>query len=86
EHREQLEAAIAELGEIWATNVFPAMKITWGTYPSHIGHEDTPGCFRCHTFEFATAEGRVVTTDCNACHSILALEEEDPPILAQLSP
>jgi hypothetical protein len=86
EFGDRMEAAIAELGTIWATNVFPDMNITWGTYPSHIGHELTPGCFRCHHDDFATAAGKVVTTDCAACHSILALEEEEPEILAQLSP
>ena len=33
---------------IYARNVFPEMKVGWGTYPNNIGHEDFPGCFRCH--------------------------------------
>src|SRR5262249_35125439 len=33
---------------VYASNVFPAMKVAWGTYPNNVGHEDFPGCFRCH--------------------------------------
>ena len=43
-----IRRAVAATQEAWATNVFPAMRVTWGTYPNHIGHVDTPGCFRCH--------------------------------------
>jgi hypothetical protein len=60
------------------------MNVTWGTYPNHIGHEDTPGCFRCHDEEHVGPDGRTITQDCSACHEILAMEEPDPPILAEL--
>jgi nitrate/TMAO reductase-like tetraheme cytochrome c subunit len=53
---------------VWAANVFPAMKVTWGTYPNHIGHVDTPGCFRCHDDEHKSASGRVIKQDCELCH------------------
>jgi hypothetical protein len=25
------------------------MKLTWGTHPNNIGHDDFLGCFRCTT-------------------------------------
>jgi len=56
--------------DVWSTNVFPAMKVTWGTYPSHIGHVDTPGCFRCHDDSHKSADGKVISQDCELCHSI----------------
>ena len=26
----------------------PEMKVTATTYPNNLGHQDFPGCFRCH--------------------------------------
>ncbi len=69
---------------IYDRNVFPAMKVTWGTYPNNIGHTDFPGCFRCHDDSHASADGRKVTQDCNACHNLLAMEEPAPKILTEL--
>ena len=65
-------------------NVFPEMKLTWGTHPNNIGHEDFPGCFRCHDGKHKTAAGKVISDDCSACHQILAMEEKDPKVLADL--
>ncbi len=71
---------------IYSRNVFPAMNVGWGTYPNHIGHVDFPGCFRCHNDEHATADGEAISQDCDTCHTLLAMEEQDPEILAQLQP
>ena len=46
------------------------MKVTWGTYPNHIGHVDTPGCFRCHDDSHKSADGKLIAQDCELCHSI----------------
>ena len=70
------EQAVEALTTIWSQNVFPHMQVTWGTYPDHIGHEQSPGCFRCHNDEHATAEGEVISGDCDTCHVIMAMEEE----------
>jgi hypothetical protein len=53
-----------------ARNVFPKMNVTWGTHPSHIGHTDAPGCFRCHDDQHKTPEGRVIRQDCDLCHDL----------------
>jgi hypothetical protein len=60
------------------------MKVQWGTYPNNIGHADFPGCFRCHDDRHKAADGRLIKQDCDACHSVLAMDEEDPKILAEL--
>ena len=62
------------------------MKVAWGTYPNHIGHEGTPGCFRCHDGEHATEDGRVIEQDCSTCHAMLAVDEQNPEVLSQLQP
>jgi hypothetical protein len=73
------------LDEIYSVNVFPSMNVGWGTYPDHIGHEASDGCFRCHDDEHATADGKVISQDCSTCHALLALEEEEPEILTLLT-
>jgi hypothetical protein len=78
-------AAGKALGDIYAWNVFPAMKVTWGTYPNHLGHKDSPGCFRCHDKKHKTDDGEKINKDCDTCHTILAEDEEDPAILRTLA-
>jgi len=85
-HGDAISRSGEALADIWTRNVFPQMGVTWGTYPNHIGHEDTPGCFRCHDEEHETADGETISQDCYTCHSLLAMEEEDPEILAELNP
>ena len=81
---EKIDAAIGELQAIWKRNVFPKMNLTWGTHPNNLGHEQFPGCFRCHDEVLQTADGKAVGQDCEACHKVLAWDETDPEILQQL--
>ena len=71
----QVNRAIRGAQDAWASNVFPAMKVTWGTYPSNIGHVDSPGCFRCHDDQheaIGKPGKKMAASDCNTCHTILA--------------
>lgn len=69
---------------IYNRNVFPDLKVNWGTYPNNLGHTDFPGCFRCHDGSHVTADGKEVTQDCSVCHEPLAMEEASPEILKTL--
>ena len=70
-----------ELQEIYRRNIYPDLKITWGTYPSHLGHRHTTeGCFRCHDDEHKSASGRVIRQDCDLCHEVLAQDEAKPDL------
>jgi hypothetical protein len=71
-----IEQATEELQRIFAANIFPEMKADWRAHPNHAGHLNSDGCFRCHDGLHRSAEGRVITKDCNACHTILA---QGPP-------
>jgi hypothetical protein len=66
-----LEKAITNIKEVWAQNTFPRMKVTYDAYPDHIGHLETNGCFRCHNNLFKSEDGRVISKDCNLCHTIV---------------
>lgn len=69
---------------IYNRNVFPDLKVTWGTYPNNLGHTDFPGCFRCHDGSHSTADGNTITQDCSTCHQPLAMDEASPEILKSL--
>jgi hypothetical protein len=65
-------------------NIFPDMKVTWGTHLNNLGHEDSVGCFRCHDGSHTAKDGKVITNDCGACHTIIAVDESNPKVLADL--
>ncbi len=88
--RAAIDEAAKGILYIYQGNVFPEMNITWGTYPNNLGHNDpghnnTPGCFRCHDGNHKSKAGKEVTQDCNACHSLLAMDEADPKILHEMA-
>ena len=74
-----------ELAQIYNRNVFPDLKVTWGTYPDNLGHTDYPGCFRCHDGAHSTLDQKqTITQDCNVCHEPLAVDDARPEILKAL--
>jgi nitrate/TMAO reductase-like tetraheme cytochrome c subunit len=71
---------------IWSRNIFPEMRIKWGTYPNNIGHTDFPGCFRCHDEKNVSVadKAKTMSQDCSTCHQLLAMDEPSPKILTDL--
>ncbi|HYB62637.1 MAG TPA: cytochrome C, partial [Methylomirabilota bacterium] len=82
--RPLVDAAVKEVQAIYLRNVFPRMKVSWGTYLNNLGHQDSPGCFRCHDGSHTSADGRTIPMDCDTCHSLLAVDDPDPKVLADL--
>ncbi len=82
--RGQVDQAAEAVKAIYLRNVSPEMKLTWGTHPNNIGHEDSVGCFRCHDGSHSTTDGRAIKADCDTCHTILAQDEKDPKVLKDL--
>lgn len=81
----QIKAAGDGLVYIFEHNVFPEMKVTWGTHPNHIGHMSYPGCFRCHDGDHTESSGKQqITNDCAACHNLLAVDEAKPKVLSDI--
>ena len=70
--KSKLDNSIRAVQEAFSRNIFPRMKVTWKEYPDHIGHLNSPGCFRCHDGEHVSAEGRTISKECGLCHTILA--------------
>ncbi len=73
-----------ELALLYSQNVFPGMKVTWGTHPNHIGHMSYPGCFRCHDGDHTAKDGTAIPQDCAVCHNLLAVDESKPKVLSDL--
>jgi hypothetical protein len=73
--RTAVTAAARVLADLHGANVFPAMRVAFGTYLSNGGHTDADGCFRCHDDEHRARDGSVIKQDCETCHR----EEEVPP-------
>ena len=83
-HRALVEQSAENVANIYLRNIFPEMKMTWGVHANNLGHNDFPGCFRCHDGSHVSADGQTISNDCSACHNLLAVEEENPKILSDL--
>lgn len=66
-----VKGAISETQRIYKTYFFPEMKTNWETHPNNIGHLYSSGCFRCHDGEHVSNTGKVITNDCNVCHTVI---------------
>lgn len=74
----------AALGDIWSWNVFPQMRVRWDTYPVHLGHEQSPGCWRCHDNRHVAQDGARIGKQCDLCHTIVSEGEAAPAVLKEL--
>ncbi len=69
--------------QAYGKSVFPAMDTNWETHPNHIGHDDFPGCMRCHDDEMSTADGEyTIPMDCETCHIFLVEDSPEYPEFA----
>jgi PHP family Zn ribbon phosphoesterase len=51
------------------------MKANWQTHPDNLGHYYFAGCFRCHDGQHISSDGKVISKDCNQCHTVLSESE-----------
>lgn len=80
----EIEKAISEIEKIYDRNYFPEMKTNWKNHFDNVGHMYYPGCFRCHDGKHVSDDGKVLTKDCNVCHTILSQSFENQPIRLSL--
>lgn len=80
----QIDRAAKTLAVIYSRNVFPFMKVTWGSHPDNIGHNTYPGCFRCHDGNHTAKGGKTINNDCTVCHNLVAVDDPSPKQLADL--
>jgi len=82
--RAQVEQAAHTLAVIYSTNVFPFMNVRWGTHPDNLGHNNYPGCFRCHDGNHNTKKNVSITNDCSVCHNLLVTDDPHPKLMTDL--
>jgi nitrate/TMAO reductase-like tetraheme cytochrome c subunit len=69
-NQEKVDQAIQALQEAYSNSVYPEQKADWTTHPNNVGHEFSPGCFRCHDGKHLNEQGEAIRLECNLCHSI----------------
>ncbi len=82
--KKDINDAIYRLQQIYERNFFPEMKVSWRTHFDNIGHMYYLGCFRCHDGKHVSDDGKVLTKDCNTCHTILSQSFENQPVRLSL--
>ena len=70
ENPDLIDTAIQALQGAYAQSVFPEQKSDWTTHPNNIGHQNSPGCFRCHDGKHLNPDQEAIRLECNVCHSI----------------
>jgi len=88
---ELMVSATEEIRRIYTETSTPAMKTVWNSYPDNLGHQRSPGCFRCHDGTHVrvvdgAATDQVIPSTCSTCHtfpqvgqSITGLQMGVPP-------
>jgi nitrate/TMAO reductase-like tetraheme cytochrome c subunit len=70
----QVTQAINELKAQYRLIATPAMKVQAKTYPDNLGHQTSPGCFRCHDdAHYLVVKGKItnekIPSTCATCHT-----------------
>jgi nitrate/TMAO reductase-like tetraheme cytochrome c subunit len=82
----EIRNAVSEVQQIFKRTTFPEMKLNWQTHPNNLGHFYYTGCFRCHDGQHVSADGKVVSRDCNQCHTLMSETEGTSSVIAAAPP
>ena len=69
-----LRTALQDLKGIYRLVATPEMRVTASTYPDNLGHQTSPGCFRCHDgAHYRVVDGALsaesIPSACATCHT-----------------
>ena len=76
----EVRNAVSEVQRIFKSTIFPEMKVDWRVHPNNIGHFMSAGCFRCHDGNHASSEGKMVTKQCDTCHTVIGEVMSGQPV------
>jgi hypothetical protein len=76
-NEEFLQERQLQMATLMLRNQFLAAEVSWRSFPDHLGHRNSPGCFRCHSGRHASEDGRIITVKCTACHGIPIVTQRD---------
>ena len=54
--KQKVADAIAGTPKHLQNSVFEDQEVNWATHPNNVGHNNSPGCFRCHDGKHLNAE------------------------------
>ena len=81
-HEELVIQGADRVAAVYDRSIFPEMETDWESHPNHIGHDDFPGCWRCHDDEMSTPDGEhTIPMDCETCHVFLFEDANELPAL-----
>jgi len=78
--RNSISQSIIQINKIYQRNYYPEMNADWKSFPNHLGHMYSPGCFRCHDGKHVSDDGKVISNDCNVCHLIISQQPPNEPM------
>jgi nitrate/TMAO reductase-like tetraheme cytochrome c subunit len=69
-----VDRTVSELQRLYRELATPEMKVQAQTYPDNLGHQNSPGCFRCHDgthVQVANGKltGKTIPSACTTCHT-----------------
>lgn len=79
-----IDRTVDEIQKIYSRNYFPEMQVSWKHFPDNLGHMYYKGCFRCHDGKHVNESGKVLSKDCNLCHTILSQQFEQDTLRLSL--
>jgi len=82
--KSEIKNSIKYIQTIYSNNYFPEMGVNWKVYPNNIGHTYSSGCFRCHDGKHFSDNGKMISNDCNICHTIIEQNTDDGKNLISL--
>lgn len=59
-----------EMRRILLQTTFSHKDLGWKTFPDNLGHNDFPGCFRCHDGKHLDGSGQAIRVQCTLCHAL----------------
>ncbi len=80
-----LDKAIGHIQGIYRTNYFPEMKTDWKSFPNNLDHLHSKGCFRCHDNKHVSDTGKVISNNCQTCHTIVSQKNAEGKAAVSMS-
>ena len=74
---DKIARAIAQVQSVYSKSFFPEMKTDWKGFPNNLDHLHYKGCFRCHDGKHVSDTGKVISKDCQSCHTIISQQTTD---------
>ena len=63
--------------QILLNATFEEKGFSWKSFANHLGHNDTPGCFRCHDGKHYNEKGEAIRLQCTLCHNLPKVVREN---------